>query len=66
MFRSFLSALRFTIHDTARDPTYFDNHLLSYLSQDYIQAAIALPSLVADGVHNILSPGATIPLGNVH
>lgn len=53
IFRSFLFALRFIIHDTARDPTFFDNHLLSYVSQDYIQAAVGLPTLISDGVHNV-------------
>jgi hypothetical protein len=50
--RAFLFGLQFIISDTARDPDYFDNHLLSYASQDFIQSVVAIPLLVREGVHN--------------
>jgi hypothetical protein len=53
MCRSFLSALKFIIYDAGRDPKYLDNHLLSYLSQDFIQSVMAMPLLINEGVHNI-------------
>jgi hypothetical protein len=49
----YLRALRFTTGDTARDPDYHDNHLLSYLAQDFIESAHAIPLLVEQGIHNV-------------
>jgi len=51
--RSFLFGLGFVVKDTARDPSYLDNHLLSYTSQDYLQSIVALPLLVQEGIHNV-------------
>lgn len=51
--RSFIFGLQFAIMDTARDPGYIDNHLLSYTSQDYLQSTIALPLLIQEGIHNV-------------
>jgi hypothetical protein len=38
--------------DTARDISYWDNHLLSYLIHDFIQSAL---SIVALGTESMLS-----------
>jgi hypothetical protein len=51
--RSFLSGLRFTVNDTARDPNYIENHLLSYTFQDYLQSTVAIPMLVQAGILNV-------------
>lgn len=51
--RCFLFGLQFIVADTARDPTYFDNHLLSYTSEDYLQSTVALPLLIQEGIHNV-------------
>lgn len=51
--RAYLFGLRFIIADTARSPTYFDNHLLSYASQDFLQTIVSLPILVKEGIHNV-------------
>lgn len=51
--RAYLFGLQFIIGDTARDQYYFDNHLLSYTSQDFLQSAISLPVLVREGIHNV-------------
>jgi len=39
--------------DTRRDPEYLDNHLLSYLAQDFIESAHAIPLLVEQGIQNV-------------
>ena len=44
---AFFKGLVFVASDTARDPTYLENHLLSYLFQDLIQSAVAVPLLAA-------------------
>jgi hypothetical protein len=44
---------QFIIHDTARDPAFGDNHLLSYLAQDFLQSAVALISLSMEGLINV-------------
>lgn len=51
--RSFLFGLQFAVMDTARDPGYIDNHLLSYTAQDYLQSTIAMPLLIQEGIHNV-------------
>lgn len=51
--RAYLFGLQFIIADTARSPTYFDNHLLSYTSQDFLQSIVSLPVLVKEGIHNV-------------
>lgn len=49
---SFLFCLSFIIHNTARDPSYLENHLLSYICQDFLQSVISLPMLIQEGIHN--------------
>lgn len=49
----YLRALRFATGDTWRDPTYHDNHLLSYLAQDFIESALAIPLLAQQGIQNV-------------
>jgi len=51
--QSFLTGLRFVVQDTARDPEYINNHLLSYTFQDYLQSIVALPLLIQAGIHNV-------------
>lgn len=51
--RAYLFGLQYIIMNTARDETYFDNHLLSYTSQDFLQSIISLPILVKQGIHNV-------------
>ena len=51
--RAYLFGLQFIISDTARDPNYFDNHLLSYTSQDFLQSITSMPVLVREGIHNV-------------
>ncbi len=45
----YLSAIRFIIGDSARDPSFGSTHLLSYLSQDLIESAISLVLLAESG-----------------
>lgn len=49
----YLKALRFATADTARDPEYLDNHLLSYLAQDFIESSFAVPLLVEQGIQSV-------------
>ena len=51
--RSFLFGLFFIVEDTARDPSYIENHLLSYTAQDFLQSAVSLPLLIQQGIHNV-------------
>ena len=48
--RSYLAAINFMAHDTARDTRYWDNHLLSYLVHDFIQSALAIVTLSTEGM----------------
>jgi hypothetical protein len=50
---AYLVGIRFIVWNTARDPKYWDNHLLSYTAQDFIQSAIALPLLTVQGIQNV-------------
>ncbi|TKT71409.1 hypothetical protein YH63_008275 [Afipia massiliensis] len=50
---SYLGALNFIIQDTRRDPAYFDNHLLSYLAQDFLQSAISIVTLSMEGLISV-------------
>jgi hypothetical protein len=45
----YLSGIRFIIGDTARDPNFGTTHLLSYLSQDFIECAVAISFLAREG-----------------
>lgn len=51
--RSYLAAVSFTARDTARDVSYWDNHLLSYLANDFIQSALAIVALGTEGMPNV-------------
>lgn len=51
--RSFLAGLSFIIKDTARDSSFRDEHLLSYLGQDILQSAISITSLATEGLLNV-------------
>lgn len=46
----YLRAIGFIIHDTGRDPKYKDTNLLFYLSQDFLQSAVALTLLATEGL----------------
>jgi hypothetical protein len=49
--RSYLAGLGFIVRDTARDERYWDNHLLSYLTQDLIESSVLIISSMLEGVH---------------
>lgn len=51
--RSYLAGLSFIVQDTGRDPAYLPNHLLSFLSQDILQSAISIPTLIREGLLNV-------------
>lgn len=51
---SYLGALNFIIQDTRRDPAYLDNHLLSYLAQDFLQSAISIVTLSMEGLTSVV------------
>lgn len=50
---AYLAALDFIIRDTRRDPTYLENHLLSYLAQDFLQSAISIVTLSMEGLTSV-------------
>lgn len=45
--------MQFVAMDTSRDPKYIENHLLSYLAQDFVESLAAIPVLVEQGIHNV-------------
>jgi hypothetical protein len=47
--RDYLSAVRFVIADSSRDPDFGATHLLSYLSQDLIESAVGTAFLAGSG-----------------
>ena len=51
--RSYLAAVIFIAQDTARNPRYWDDHLLSYLFHDFIQSALAIVTLATEGMLNV-------------
>ena len=51
--RSYLAAVSFIAGDTGRDPTYWDNHLLSYLVHDFIQSTLAIVALATEGMLSV-------------
>jgi hypothetical protein len=51
--RSYLGGLSFLIQDTARDPSYISNHLLSCLSQAVLQSAVSISALATEGLLNV-------------
>jgi hypothetical protein len=48
----FLSFLWFCVQDTGRDVNFWDNHLLSYVSQDILQSCSSIHWLAYEGVTN--------------
>ena len=54
LVNSYLAGLAFIVKDTARDPVFASNHLLSYLSQDILQSAMAVMTLTTEGVLNVV------------
>lgn len=53
IIRSYLAGVSFIIRDTARDPDYLANHLLSYLAQDVLQSSISLITLAMEGLQSV-------------
>lgn len=53
IIRSYLAGVSFIVQDTARDPSYVDNHLLSYLAQDILQSSISLITLAMEGLQSV-------------
>lgn len=51
--QEYLGIIGFVIHDTSRDSTFSDNHLLSYLGQDFIQSAISIVFLAREGALSV-------------
>ncbi len=47
---TYVQGLSFVVHDTARDSTYFERYLLSYLAQDFLQSTLAIPLLAREGI----------------
>lgn len=47
---AYVHGLWFVVNDTGRDPTYFERHLLSYVAQDFLQSALAIPVLAREGI----------------
>jgi hypothetical protein len=45
----YLSAIGFIIRDTARDPKFTSDHLLSYLADDFVQSAVSISTLAREG-----------------
>jgi hypothetical protein len=45
----YLAGIGFIIGDAARDPGFGTTHLLSYLSQDFIESAVAISFLAREG-----------------
>lgn len=50
---AFLAVLDFVVKNSARDPRFFETHVLSFAAHEYLQSVIALPMLVQEGIHNI-------------
>ena len=48
-----MDGIAFLAGDTARDPAYPENHLLSYLAQDYAQSAFSILFLAMEGLLNV-------------
>jgi hypothetical protein len=49
IIRSYLSGVSLIVQDIARDERYCDNHLSSYLAQDFLESAISIVSLSMEG-----------------
>lgn len=48
----FLFGLRFCVIDSGRDANFWDNHLLSYTSQDILQSCFSILLLAREGIRN--------------
>ena len=48
----FISWIQFCMLDTARDPEFTNNHLLSFLSQDVLETLMTVVILVKEGIHS--------------
>ena len=53
IIRSYLAAVSFIVQDTARDPEYLNNHLLSYLAQDVLQSSVSILTLAMEGMQSV-------------
>jgi hypothetical protein len=53
IIRSYLQGIQFIFHDTSRDPTFWANHLLSYLAQDFIESAVSILLLARGGTLSV-------------
>lgn len=53
IIRSYLAAVSFIVQDTARDPEYVNNHLLSYLAQDILQSSVSILTLAMEGLLSV-------------
>lgn len=53
LVRSYLAGLSFLIKDASRDPSFSDNHLLSFLAQDVLQSTISVVALATEGMLNV-------------
>src|SRR5258708_27133827 len=53
ILRCYLAGVGFVVHDAARDQEFKTTHLLSYLTQDYIESAISIIVLAMEGGHNV-------------
>ncbi|MGV8830446.1 MAG: hypothetical protein ACOH2N_00600 [Devosia sp.] len=51
---SYLGGLRTINEATARDPTYRSSHLMRFLGQDLIEAAVAIEMLATEGVQGVI------------
>ncbi|MBB5746529.1 hypothetical protein [Brevundimonas variabilis] len=51
--RAYLAGLGFIVQDTARDPSYLANHVLSYLAQDLLQSGVSIIALAREGLLNV-------------
>jgi hypothetical protein len=49
VLHAYLSAIGLIIRDTARDPQFTSNHLLSYLADDFAQSAVSIAMLAHEG-----------------
>lgn len=49
----FIRALRFVVMDTQRASDFPESHLLHYIYQDFLESALAIPSLVHNGMLNV-------------
>lgn len=47
----FMKCLGFCVMDTGRNPDFVNSHLLYILSDDYLEALVAVPMMVKQGIH---------------